>query len=131
MDEFFFRHAEKQGVKVFDSTQVDSIDWDGEDYNTARPLAANWTNRKAGESGKISFDWLIDASGRNGVVQTKYLKNRIYRESLRNVAVWGKCKFLESSCMCSSLDQVTGSKSATPSHTRPLLMSCQRFEAPR
>lgn len=90
MDELFFHHAESEGVKVFDSTMVDSIEWNGPDPYTARPIAANWSNRKANESGKISFDWLVDASGRNGVIQTKYLKNREFRESLRNVAVWGK-----------------------------------------
>jgi flavin-dependent dehydrogenase len=94
MDEFFFRHAEKEGVKVWDSTMVDSIDWTSTDYDNARPVAANWSNRKAGESGKITFDWLVDASGRNGVVQTKYLKNREFRESLRNVAVWGYWKWV-------------------------------------
>jgi len=86
MDEIMLRHAESQGVQVFEETTVTGIKFDG-----SRPIAANWSN-KEGVTGEISFDWLIDASGRAGVMSTKYLKNRIMRESLRNVAVWGYWK---------------------------------------
>jgi flavin-dependent dehydrogenase len=34
------------------------------------------------------FDFLVDASGRAGVMATKYLKNRRYLEAFRNIAVW-------------------------------------------
>lgn len=79
------RHAASQGVKVFEETRVDSITFD---EPGTRPVSATWKN-KSGQTGTIEFDWLIDASGRQGIMTTKYLKNRIYRESLRNVAAYG------------------------------------------
>jgi hypothetical protein len=36
----------------------------------------------------VKFDYLIDASGRAGLVSTKYLKNRRYNQGLKNVASW-------------------------------------------
>jgi hypothetical protein len=38
------------------------------------------------------MDYLVDASGRNGLISTKYLKNRSYNKGLRNVASWGYWK---------------------------------------
>ncbi|KAJ6469005.1 hypothetical protein C8R47DRAFT_1150868 [Mycena vitilis] len=87
MDELFLNHAEKQGVKVFQETRAESIDFEG-DPASSRPIACNW-KRKDGSTGKTQFDWLIDATGKAGVMSTKYLKNRVMRECLRNVAVWG------------------------------------------
>ncbi|KAJ7661574.1 hypothetical protein DFH06DRAFT_1192690 [Mycena polygramma] len=90
LDDLLLKHAEKQGVRVFQETRVDSIEFEGEP-SSSRPIAANWVN-KEGLSGKIEFDWLVDATGRAGLMSTKYLKNRQMRESLRNVAVWGYWK---------------------------------------
>ena len=90
MDEMLLRHAEKAGAKVFEETTVTSIVFKGAP-DSSRPIAANWTNKR-GVSGQITFDWLIDASGRGGLMSTRYLNNRVMRESLRNVAVWGYWK---------------------------------------
>jgi len=88
-DEIMIRHAEKQGAKVFEETRVESIHFEnGGDPASSRPVHAIW-KRKSGETGIIQFDWVIDASGRQGIISTKYLKNRIYREGLRNVAAYG------------------------------------------
>ncbi|KAJ7319134.1 FAD/NAD-binding domain-containing protein [Mycena albidolilacea] len=86
-DELLLNHAAAQGVHVYQETRVDSISFTGDPANS-RPVEAAWTN-KSGNSGSIEFDWLIDASGRSGIMSTKYLKNREFREHLRNVAVWG------------------------------------------
>ncbi|KAF8891735.1 hypothetical protein BD779DRAFT_1610472 [Infundibulicybe gibba] len=40
-------------------------------------------------TGTTSFSYVIDATGRNGIMSTKYLKNRHFNTSLKNVAVWG------------------------------------------
>ncbi|KAI0829757.1 hypothetical protein BC628DRAFT_1358581 [Trametes gibbosa] len=45
-----------------------------------------------GGKGEITFDYLVDASGRAGLLSTKYLKNRRFNASLKNVAVWGYWK---------------------------------------
>ncbi|KAF4609873.1 hypothetical protein D9613_010410 [Agrocybe pediades] len=92
MDELMLRHAQKQGVHVFEETKAEEIQFENDgDPQTARPISATWS-KKDGSMGKIEFDWLIDASGRAGIMSTKYLKNRMMRESLRNVAVWGYWK---------------------------------------
>ena len=40
-------------------------------------------------NGTIAFNYLVDATGRAGLMSTKYLKNRRFTESLKNIAVWG------------------------------------------
>ncbi|KAI0743665.1 hypothetical protein C8Q80DRAFT_855359 [Daedaleopsis nitida] len=45
-----------------------------------------------GAKREITFDYLVDASGRAGIMSTKYLKNRKFNASLKNVAVWGYWK---------------------------------------
>ena len=40
----------------------------------------------------MRFDYLVDASGRAGLVSTKYLKNRKNNQGLKNLANWGYWK---------------------------------------
>ncbi|KAG2130749.1 hypothetical protein DEU56DRAFT_982066 [Suillus clintonianus] len=83
-DDLLFRHASKCGTTVFDNTRVTELQFEGE-----RPVSANWRNTSTGTEGHISFNYLIDASGRNGLMSTKYLNNRRYNQALNNVACWG------------------------------------------
>ncbi|PPR01324.1 hypothetical protein CVT24_006326 [Panaeolus cyanescens] len=84
-DELLLRHASTSGAKVFEGVRVTDINFqDG----TRRPVSATWVD-KGGKSGTISFDFLIDASGRRGLMSTKYLKNRNFTQSLKNIAMWG------------------------------------------
>jgi flavine halogenase len=64
---------------------VDAINFDRDEPN--RPISAQWTS-KNGTHGTIAFDWLVDASGRTGIMSTKYLKNRKFNKSLKNIAYW-------------------------------------------
>ncbi len=83
-DELLLDHAKDSGVEVHEGVRVTSIEFDGE-----RPVSAGWDRGKdSEESGTIGFDFLIDCSGRNGVMATKYLKNRKYNEAFRNLGVW-------------------------------------------
>ena len=59
--------------------------------NPGRPVSASWS-RKDGSSGVIEFEYLVDASGRAGLVSTKYLKNRKNNQALKNIANWGYWK---------------------------------------
>lgn len=96
-DEMIFRYAEKCGAKVFDGTKVDEITFEPYDQegfdrkirlaNPGRPVSAKWS-RKDGTTGSIDFDYVVDASGRNGIISTKYLKNRRLNEALKNIANW-------------------------------------------
>lgn len=93
-DELLFKHAGECGVKTFDQTKVASIEFapspPGAEH-PGRPVSATWT-RKDGTSGTISMEYIVDASGRAGVVSTKYLKNRHYNQGLKNIANWGYWK---------------------------------------
>ncbi|EIW62958.1 FAD/NAD-P-binding domain-containing protein [Trametes versicolor FP-101664 SS1] len=56
-----------------------------------RPQSVSYETAFGG-TGEITFDYLVDASGRAGLMSTKYLKNRKFNASLKNVAVWGYWK---------------------------------------
>ncbi|ESK89117.1 radh flavin-dependent halogenase [Moniliophthora roreri MCA 2997] len=85
LDEILLRHAAACGAHVYEGVSVNGIQFSSS--NPLQPVAATWT-MKDGQSGTISFEYLVDASGRTGVMSTKYLKNRKMNESLRNLAVW-------------------------------------------
>jgi hypothetical protein len=42
--------------------------------------------------GTTTFTHIIDATGRAGILSTRYLNNRHYNASLKNIAVWGYWK---------------------------------------
>ena len=100
-DDLLFRHAGKSGASIHDGTKVESIDFSepaGFDvpdeykvHKLGRPSSAVW-KKKDGASGSIKFKYLIDASGRQGLISTKYYKNRAYNQGLKNVASWGYWK---------------------------------------
>ena len=90
-DLMLLNHAAENGAKVFENVEVRSLEFDGE-----RPVRANWQkksdNGHAPEQGTISFDFLIDGSGRNGIMANHYLKNRKYHNVFQNIGVWGYWK---------------------------------------
>lgn len=81
------RHASKCGAKVFEETKVTELEFEGSEQS-GRPVAALW-KQKSGATGRITFSYLVDASGRNGIMSTRYLKNRQFNSLLKNVACWG------------------------------------------
>ena len=92
-----FKHSKKQGAQTFDGVKVNSVEFepcedpeflaDSKTPIAGRAKSASWS-RKDGSSGTINFDYVVDASGRAGVISTKYLKNRTVNEGLRNIAHW-------------------------------------------
>jgi flavin-dependent dehydrogenase len=93
-DHLLLRHARSQGAAVHEGVEVQSLDFD----ETGRPCRAHWVRRgDPGGSGTMSgmasgvtaFDYLIDASGRNGIMASRYLRNRKYHRVFQNVALWG------------------------------------------
>ena len=91
-DHFMLEHARSQGVQVFEGYEVRSLEFEGE-----RPVCASWIckhsdNGDLGKQGQIRFDYLIDASGRNGVMANHYLNNRRYHKVFQNIAIWGYWK---------------------------------------
>ncbi|OAA56183.1 Tryptophan halogenase [Niveomyces insectorum RCEF 264] len=100
-DDLIFRHAGKSGAQIFDGVKVSAIEFvphdgpstaDDKTLDPGRPVSATWTRKADGVSGVIKFDYVIDASGRAGLMSTKYLKNRHFNQGLKNVASWGYWK---------------------------------------
>jgi flavin-dependent dehydrogenase len=88
-DELLLRHAQELGVDVREGVTVKDIEFDGD-----RPVTARWTRSdsaaagpaKAAE-GRIGFDYLVDASGRFGLL-ARHFSSRRYHDAFRNVAAW-------------------------------------------
>ena len=100
-DNLIFKHAGKSGAEIFDGIRVKEIQFEphngpniaGKDtQDLGQPSSATWSRRADGSSGVINFDYLVDASGRMGIVSTKYLKNRRFNEGLKNIALWAYWK---------------------------------------
>ncbi|KAH0579945.1 hypothetical protein H2248_002765 [Termitomyces sp. 'cryptogamus'] len=85
-DERLLRHASASGVKVFEGLNVTDIKFSGE-----RPASAIYETQstQASKPREINFKYLVDASGRTGIMSTKYLKNRQFTKALMNMAFWG------------------------------------------
>lgn len=89
-----FRHAGDCGAAIFDGTKVTSVEFESEtdactsSVGPRRPVSASWC-RKDGTTGTIRFKYLVDATGRTGLMSTKYLKNRQMNNSLKANASWG------------------------------------------
>lgn len=109
-------HARSTGASVYEKTKVDAITFCPSDPN--RPISVEWSHvppppppsppaspihsafsrftssprvKEAAEDpvhGTTTFTHLIDATGRAGLMSTKYLKNRHFNASLKNIAVW-------------------------------------------
>ena len=87
-DQMMLEHAKSQGVKVYEGVEVAEIQFEGD-----RPVSADWAVSEGGNGtgaaqGRIAFDVLIDASGRNSLMATRYLRNRRFHEVFQNVAIW-------------------------------------------
>ncbi|KAF8163918.1 putative halogenase [Mycena galopus ATCC 62051] len=85
-DEILLKHASENGVHVCEGIRVTVIQFSHE--NLKQPVSADWTS-DSGSTGQVKFNWLVDASGRNGIMSTQYLKNRKFNQALRNIAYWG------------------------------------------
>ncbi|KAF8895697.1 hypothetical protein CPB84DRAFT_1258377 [Gymnopilus junonius] len=112
-------HARSTGVSVYEQTKVESISFSSVNSempisvswaHTPPPcppsppasptdskfsgfFPPNFPINRTHDSGLIhgvtKFAYLIDATGRAGIMSTQYLKNRHFNASLKNIAVWG------------------------------------------
>lgn len=118
-------HSRSCGAAVYERTKVLSIDFDPESKEPISvtwsytpppglpsPPASPTTSTKAGfwdeippapvtasddthVTGTTSFDYLVDATGRAGIMSLKYLNNRHFNASLKNTAIWGYWRGVE------------------------------------
>lgn len=87
-DELLLNHSKESGAEVYESTKVTSFDF-GRDHC---PVSATWTSTVVDQDGdtsvkqgRISFDYVVDASGRSGLIAAKYLKTRQFNATLKNI----------------------------------------------
>ncbi|EAU36062.1 conserved hypothetical protein [Aspergillus terreus NIH2624] len=97
-DNILFEHAGDSGAKVFDGVKVNTVQFahqhttEGfsvhDEDQVGRPDSASWS-RKDGSTGDVRFEYLVDASGRAGLLATRYMKIRHYNQGLKSTATWG------------------------------------------
>jgi flavin-dependent dehydrogenase len=80
-DQVLLRHAGSQGVEVTQAAQVNAVTFDGD-----RAAGARW--RHDGRPHSAEFDFVVDASGRAGVLSAQHFRNRRQHDIFRNVAIW-------------------------------------------
>lgn len=87
-DQCLMDHAREQGATVLQGVEVRDVF-----FTADRPTGARLAPKgRANDGWDISFDYIVDASGRNGLMATRYLQNRYYHEIFKNVGVWGYWK---------------------------------------
>ncbi|KAJ7362386.1 hypothetical protein DFH08DRAFT_950654 [Mycena albidolilacea] len=62
---------------LYEGVRVTKIKFSAE--NAQRSVTAEWKSDHG--SGDIKFSWLVDASGRTGIMSTRYLKNRKFTQN--------------------------------------------------
>lgn len=83
-DQLLLEHAKSLGVRVHEGVTVRDVEFTGD-----RAAAARWVRTDdPSVDGRISFDYLIDASGRGGVLAARHFKNRRFHDVFKNVAAW-------------------------------------------
>ena len=82
-DEILLRNAAAQGAEVIEEATVKRVVFEG-----GRAVAAEWTHRGDGEVHTVKFDYIIDASGRKGVIAQQHFGMRHEHGVFQNVAIW-------------------------------------------
>jgi flavin-dependent dehydrogenase len=82
-DQILLENAAAAGVDVREEAEVAEVE-----FENGRPCRATFVDR-SGARQKCLFDVLVDASGRTGLLATRYLRSRRFHEAFRNVALWG------------------------------------------
>jgi flavin-dependent dehydrogenase len=90
-DKLLLDHTRECGAHVFEGVKAVSLSWKECD-GKQRPVSCKWSSDNDVDSGEIEFDYLIDASGRRGVIETSYLNSRRNHSIFQNIAVWGYWK---------------------------------------
>ncbi|MFB4315992.1 NAD(P)/FAD-dependent oxidoreductase [Actinomadura sp. 21ATH] len=82
-DHILLRNAAEQGAEVIENATVKDVAFHGD-----RPVSASWVDA-AGTIQHTEFDFLIDASGRAGVLSRQHFDMRRPHEVFQNTAIWG------------------------------------------
>ncbi|KAF8829406.1 hypothetical protein HHX47_DHR3000525 [Lentinula edodes] len=102
-DDLLLNHARSCGASVFEQTKATAVNFEYvNDFEIKKPTSVSWALTPPGKGqascketsntairGTTSFKYLIDTSGRAGLMSTKYLNNRHFNQALKNIAIWG------------------------------------------
>ncbi|MGB3443790.1 MAG: NAD(P)/FAD-dependent oxidoreductase [Actinophytocola sp.] len=83
-DHVLLNNAAKQGASVIEGAEVKRVVFDGD-----RAVAAEWVEPHTGERRTSEFDFVVDASGRAGLIPARHFKCRQANDTFKNVAIWG------------------------------------------
>ncbi|MFF0491938.1 NAD(P)/FAD-dependent oxidoreductase [Nocardia sp. NPDC004068] len=83
-DDLLLRNASDQGVEVIEQATVRNVLFDANE----RPTAVEWTLLGDDEVRTTEFDFLVDASGRAGLLSRQHFNMRKPHPAFRNLAVW-------------------------------------------
>lgn len=83
-DDLLLKHARNQGATVFEGVMVQELE-----FAEGRPYRARYCKVNEADTQTIDFDYLIDASGRFGLMSNRYKKDRIFHDTFKNIAIWG------------------------------------------
>ncbi|HEY5834397.1 NAD(P)/FAD-dependent oxidoreductase [Streptomyces sp.] len=83
-DELLLNNARDNGVKVEQQVAAKAVTFGAD----GRPTAVRCQPSSGAEFTIDDFDYLIDASGRTGLLSAQHFRNRTQHQSFRNVAVW-------------------------------------------
>ncbi|MFF1718376.1 NAD(P)/FAD-dependent oxidoreductase [Streptomyces sviceus] len=83
-DALLLDNARKKGVEVQHGIAAKSVTFDTD----GRPTAVHCVNEEGTTLTVEGFDYLIDASGRAGLLSTQHFRNRQQHQFFRNVAIW-------------------------------------------
>lgn len=83
-DEILLQNAQRQGANVIEGASVREIQFEGE-----RPVSALWARDDDPETVRtIQFKYVVDASGRRGILAQDHFRMRRQHAIFQNVAMW-------------------------------------------
>jgi flavin-dependent dehydrogenase len=83
-DKVLLDNARKQGAEVIEGAKVTEVHFSGD-----RAVAADYQLAGDDRRRDVEFDWLIDASGRAGLLSVGHFRSRTKHRIFRNAAIWG------------------------------------------
>lgn len=83
-DRLLLENARKQGVDVIEGATVKRVLFEG-----SRTTGIDWARPGETTTTATYGDFIVDASGRGGILSTRHFKNRAPHKVFRNVAIWG------------------------------------------
>jgi flavin-dependent dehydrogenase len=86
-DKILLDNASEQGATVIEQATVKNVLFDGD-----RPTAVEWTGLGDDRTRTTEFDFLVDASGRDGLLSKRHFGMRRSHPAFRNIAIWSYWK---------------------------------------